>query len=113
MVLSQKNSGKEGVDMRYCFRTLKEDTEINEALQKLKGKARAEFIRNALRTYIQTQNIAAELAEIKKSIQEIKEILQQKTPRTQDFLAQPESKNDSEPLGEELFNNIINQFLNM
>ncbi|MGH2331170.1 hypothetical protein [Thermoanaerobacter mathranii] len=99
--------------MRYCFRTLKEDTDINEALQKLEGKARAEFIRNALRTYIQTQNIVAELAEIKKSIQEIKEILQQKNPRTQDFSVQPEPKNDSEPLAEELFNNIINQFLNM
>lgn len=60
--------------MHYAFRTKTGDKELDEILLSLKGKERADFIRNALHFYIKygntIKNIEKDIAEIKKIIKE-------------------------------------------
>lgn len=103
--------------MHYTFRTLKEDSDIDEILINLPPRKRPEFIRNALRFYIQNKEFLCSLDkninEIKNEIATLKEYLSQENKKDRKIETVSVSNQDkNEANAEELFNNIINQFLN-
>jgi len=96
--------------MIYSFRIKPEDIEIYNTLQNLSGKERAEFIRNALRFYIQNKDI---LLEIKRDISELKQILQQGHFNPPEYQRNPEPESNSKTDKEKILDDLLDQFMNM
>jgi len=96
--------------MIYSFRIKPEDTDIYNTLQNLSGKERAEFIRNALRFYIQNRDV---LLEIKRDISELKQILQQEHSNLPGYhkISEPESNSKTDK--EKILDDLLDQFMNM
>lgn len=110
--------GKGVVSVHYTFRTLKEDSDIDKFLMNLPPRKRPEFIRNALRFYIQNKeflySLDKNISEIKNEIASLKEYLSQENKKDRKIeTASTGIQDKNEADADELFSNIINQFLNM
>lgn len=102
--------------MHYTFRTLKEDSDIDELLMSLPPKKRPEFIRNALKFYIQNKDflysLEKDIEEIKDELALLKEHLLQKDEK-KEFASTDNNRDKNKTNPDELFDNLINQFLNI
>ncbi|AAM25224.1 putative DNA-binding protein [Caldanaerobacter subterraneus subsp. tengcongensis MB4] len=112
---------------KYTFRVKNSDSEILAALSSLQGKERGDFIREALRFYINNKDMVQQILNSIKEIQEavkrqsadiaeIKEMI-----KTQPVVAGlnkntvllESDKNNKKKNNEEILRGLVNDFLNM
>jgi DNA-binding transcriptional regulator GbsR (MarR family) len=95
--------------MLYSFRTKTEDKELDKILSDVKGKERADFIRQALYFYIKNKNFAEQIS---KDISEIKELIKkQPTGINKDSMNKDGiKKNNGKKNNEEILKQMLDDF---
>jgi len=112
---------------KYTFRVKNDDLEILTALSSLQGKERGDFIREAMRFYINNKDMVQQILNSIKEIQEavkrqsadiaeIKEMIKAQpvgTGLNKNTVPLESDNNNKKKTNEEILKGLVNDFLNM